>query len=622
MHRKNSQGQTGGGVLGNLSRRITGRKKTSPSPSPSPSSSPYNVGPYVPKNWAEPIVSAPKKPGVFSGLFRRSSQPQYVNKNLNTPFNNPVSNENVERVKKSFRESSIENYDEGTMRVFAYIYQKMMRQPYNPNKITLTPTELRDLKRRALTAYSIDGKFVPGKDMNELSLELFGIPLKEFNDEYIIFEDTLTPDRRRPFHPFGGLARIFPTLFKSDIEREYNITQATKQCALASIRNNITTLQDSSVCVIVTRSIERIPSSLEQFPGIMYLVVLPQYTPVQMNHFSENSTYTMGTKASHILHYINELDEISYIQDAFKYGGVQLIHPRLGFLLQTQKPEFYGQTLFLPTYTDPRDRIAVLTLQKYAAIRRYMWTKNPFFSAEVYMVDPITIADELRAPYIELSGEKFNIELPGEKFDSAAFFKEFRGNQKFVDPNGKVKYTTYSDPALDRILPRQGRTTVETILPWMTKDTYRSEAKIPIMPLPEQKYVEDVYAAGGVKPLNLENAEPYNNNSKEKANLAVLNQAGRNLAAIERPPVVVPQVRLLPKPARPSPSQLSGFASAVKFAKARNEALLRATAAGGGGGAANSVPNWKGGRRRASRRKTLRNTRNTRNRRNNKTYRH
>ena len=48
------------------------------------------------------------------------------------------------------------------------------------------------------------------------------------------------------------------------------------------MRNNVTTLQDSSVCLIITRSIERIPGSLEQFPGTMYLVVLPQYTPVQM----------------------------------------------------------------------------------------------------------------------------------------------------------------------------------------------------------------------------------------------------------------------------------------------------------------------------------------------------
>lgn len=610
-HRKNRQRQTGAGIIGRL-RGFLSRKKV-----------PKTTGPNVSKNWANPIVQ--NKPSFFSRLFRRSSQPkpQYVNTNLNIPFNNPVSKEDVERVKKSYRESDIEieGYDEGTMRAFAYIYQKMKRQEYNPNKITLTPTELRDLKRRALLAHSTDGKFDPDKDLDELSQKLFGMSLKEFNDEYREFQNSRTPDGRAPFHPFGELARIFPTLFKSDIERKYNITQANKQCALASIRNNITTLQDSSVCVIVTRSIERIPGSLQQFPGIMYLVVFPQYTPVTMNHFSENSTYTMGTKASHILHYINELDEVLYVQDAFKYGGVQLIHPRLGFLLQTQKPKFYGQSLFLPTYTDPRDRIAVLTLQKYAAIRRYMWTKNPFSAAEVYMVDPKTIADELRAPYIE---------LPDEKFDSAAFFKEFRGNQKFVDPNKKAKYTSYSDPALDRILPRQGRTTVETILPWMTEKSLRNEAKIPIEPIPETNWVKKVYAAGGVEPpddendeselINLRNAEPYevNNNNlpKAEANKATLNRARANLAAFEMPSVEAPQVRSPSIPQTQSTRPLSAFNPAVARSTAAAEEAS-AVSAGGRVGAANSVRNWKGGRKGVSRR----NTRNRRNRRNNKTRR-
>lgn len=539
QHRQNRR-QNGAGFFNTL-RSFFGRK---------PAVQPPEIrGPPVPKNWTRRLVpeEKAKAPGFFARLFGKKVTPQpavtpaYVlNTNLNRPFEGRISNVEAETARKAYRESDIESFEEGIMRSFAYMYQKIMNKgrPYNPNKITLTPNELRNLKRRVLVAHSTDGKFNTDKDLDEISRNLFGMSLAEFNEEYKAFEDTPTPDGRKSFHPFGQLARIFPTLLKTDVERQYDINQVTKQCVAASMRNNSKTLQDSSVCVLVTRSIERVLSYLEESPRVMYLVVFPQFTPIGMNRFSESGTYSMGPNAPISTLYLNELDEVSFVDDAFEYGGIQLIHPRLGFLLQTEKPWVYGERLFLPKYKDPRDRIAVLTLQKYAAIRRYMWTKNPELAAEVYRVDPRTIADELRAPYIT---------FPGEKFDNAEFFREFRGNQKFV--GGDVKYMSYGDPSLQLILPNQGRRTIQEILPWMTEENRRNEASIKLKPLPEEAEV-GLGSFNTVGPVNLSGAVPYEETDQE---LATLQKAQTALSALQTPRTPATPIGL-PKPTKPKPA--------------------------------------------------------------------
>lgn len=536
--RRNRKNQKGAGFFNTI--RGFFRRKPSVQP-------PEMRGPPVPMNWTRRLVpQTTQTPGFFSRLFSKKVAPQpevtpayMLNTNLDKPFEEPVSPIVAEKSRNNYRKSDIENYDEGTMRAFAYIYQKIMNKdrPYNPNKISLTPIELRNLKRRVLAAYSTDGKFNTDKDLDEISRNLFGMSVVEFNEQYKEFENTPTPDGKPAFHPFGGLARIFPTLLKTNTERQYNINQVTKQCVKTSMRDNSKTLQDPSVCVLVTRSIERILNQLEENPRTMYLAVLPQFTPVGMNRFSENSTYSMGPTAPMSTLYLNELDDVSYVRDAFEYGGIQLIHPRLGFLLQTEKPEFYGERLFIPNYKDPRDRITVLTLQKFAAIRRYMWTKNPALAAEVYTVDPRTIADELRAPYIT---------LPGEKFDNAEFFREFRGNQKFI--GGDVKYASYGDPRLQLLLPNQGRKTVQEVLPWMTESSRRNQASIKLKPLPEE-IETGLGSSNNLTPVNLTAAVPYEENNPE---LVTLQRTQRELSALERPRT--PNTRVgLPKPSGPKP---------------------------------------------------------------------
>jgi len=109
---------------------------------------------------------------------------------------------------------------------------------------------------------------------------------------------------------------------------------------------------------------------------------------------------------------INALPYILGISDSFKAGAIYVFDPKLALLMQESPLKFIGDSDNMwkaPYYTtiDGKNlnkfsngiRITILTLQKYAAIRRYMWSKDPDYASEVYKKDPKDIINELRDPY-------------------------------------------------------------------------------------------------------------------------------------------------------------------------------------------------------------------------------
>ena len=244
--------------------------------------------------------------------------------------------------------------------------------------------------------------------------------------------------------------------------------------------------------------------------------------------------------------------EASFVQDAFEKGGVWLFHPRFFVLLQeSNRDKLEGQYL-MPRF-DRTDLVTIATLQKYTAIRRYIWTKDSKFASQVYKEDLRKLAAELRSPYITLPGP--NTVLPGfsrnyqsltlegsnkeyvqnkvatipyfnfSEFDMTAFLKELRENQIWA--GGKVRYSSYSDPRLDRILPMpsfsrriisaNGTITnpayTTRILPWLKDSTFRPTEEVPIPPLPEERELESYTRSLGVFGLNnntIINEQPIN----------------------------------------------------------------------------------------------------------------
>jgi hypothetical protein len=91
------------------------------------------------------------------------------------------------------------------------------------------------------------------------------------------------------------------------------------------------------------------------------------------------------------------LDKVSFVQDAFINKAVYVIDPRLAYLMHFQMPTLcteYFVKLF-EIRLDGIDKITILTLLKYAAMKRFMWTKDPKYAAQVYLVDPQLIIHEL-----------------------------------------------------------------------------------------------------------------------------------------------------------------------------------------------------------------------------------
>jgi hypothetical protein len=200
-----------------------------------------------------------------------------------------------------------------------------------------------------------------------------------------------------------------------------------------------------------------------------------------------------------------KLHKVSFVTMAFEKGGVMLIHPRLALLTQIQLPELWKHSYFnTALHYDQVDTIVILTLQKYAAIRRYMWSKDPLYTSEIYKVDPKTIAEELRNPYSLFKYPKDDSQtrndIPWETIPYSKIYtgfidfdEEFIENQKWLS---NTRYSSIKDPNLNNILPiRKNK--------WCLKGEYKSIEQVKIKRIPEfEKFLENptLYKKNLLKP--------------------------------------------------------------------------------------------------------------------------
>ena len=287
---------------------------------------------------------------------------------------------------------------------------------------------------------------------NDIIKNMFGITdddMKAFEERYREVEG-VSPSVGAsagllPLKPFGYISRLIPALLKTDREIDYTSNQEMYICSPRDLAKNTAQTLNSDECVLLVRSVGALYKNLIHnpiFTNAFYMVLSPEYFPVGGETLKANTFNTSIDSSSNITVSIvmKHLPKVSFVRDAFENGAIELFHPRLALLFQEQTPDLWSAGYFNTRGKgyDIIDRIVILTLQKYAAIRRYMWTKDPMMAAAVYKVNPKSISNELRDPQAVLPSRVisqknresalFNVlqRIPTYSgFDEKAFIKEF-----------------------------------------------------------------------------------------------------------------------------------------------------------------------------------------------------
>lgn len=500
----------------------------------------------MPLNWAERLV--PKK-SKNQGSNQQSAKKVYTITGLEyTP-------EMIAQENATF--NSYESDLSGTERSLAFAYAKLMPTPVGVTRNSppdrLTPQQKSELRLRILTALQQqDGtiQYPDDSDYDAFSQELFGMSASEFTEQLKQREGQTSESGKKAFRLASSLQRLLPEILKTNKEIQYKTNVGKFECRAYTEYTNTYSELHPNTCILVANTIYALFKTLSvENSKVLYICVAPQF-------FQGTSRIRYTTKYYNVD--INTLQKVfrvpykhffatSFIQDAFEQGGVWLFHPRMFVLLQDSADRDKLEGKYIMPRLDRIDRITIATLQKYAAIRRFIWTKNVEFAARIYKDDLRSLAAELRSPYITLPAGRSV--LPGfsrnyqalssagatqeqqdyaksvpyfAKFDEVSFLKEFRENQVWA--GGEVRYSSYSDPRLDAILPMpemprreilaSGEVTnpayTTRILPWLKDETFRARQDIPMPRLPEESNLAAHKQALSVFGLN-------NNNTPETA---------------------------------------------------------------------------------------------------------
>lgn len=447
-----------------------------------------------------PLTS--KTPGYLSSLFTRKQRIQptksVYQKLLTRTMNQPIptiykakkslsTNEN--RRKKGFLQehygndkSKYESTLSGQERDFVFAYQKWRRQPTNKSVLKLEPWQKSQLINAIL-------KYIYNENTNSftlplpdeydnLSKDIFGMSESDFDSELQDFEVSSLATGKIPFQASKYLSRLIPSLLRTDKEREY-LSNQQKTCYISdsTTEDKFRSLQDN-FCIFVSPHIPLVYPNLEAYNDAMYICVHPYYFPFEKVSRRYSNTYYGYENLQPKPLESSIIEKVSFIQDAFQNSAITLIHPRLGVLLQKERRDLWASGLFLPQLDDI-DAIVLLTLQKYAAIRRYSTTKDPFFTAEVYTTDHMNLlmSYELRNPQQPSEGYTFN---------SERFYEEFLENQEWA--GGVIRYHSLQDIHLNEFLPPVRKNALRGI-PWIAKTPYIEQEQIPIPPLREERRI-------------------------------------------------------------------------------------------------------------------------------------
>ena len=347
--------------------------------------------------------------------------------------------------------------EEGLQYAFVFAYQKMKNIPLNNTILRLTPEQLNEL--RATLKNAINNR----KSFDEIAVEVFNCKDEnEFNDQLKKWE---SPNNLikvgnvvKISQSYAGfLGRLIPHILRTDKELRYVYNSGIEyQCNELS-SNTSKTLDNN--CIIVYKNLNNYNLYSEGLDNKLYIIINIE---IPQNFLIIKSNKFMMT---------------SYIKDTFSEGLMLLIHPRLGFIIQKEYPEIWSNKYWMTERRiDSIDRIVILTLQKYSALRRYFGASYiPSNSSDrvydqswcslLYKSNPFEpyIAYELKNPQISIG--EYPISMIQDKSFDEEFLKELIDNQVWANSANEedykrrkvsgdtygIRYRTFKD--LDKLLP-------------------------------------------------------------------------------------------------------------------------------------------------------------------------
>jgi hypothetical protein len=327
---------------------------------------------------------------------------------------------------------SSESFNDSFNRLSVFLYYKMNNMELNDNTINnahrkpndtmplqLKPEQFEELRNEILKK--------KGLSMEEISMSLFNTELGaidnqiqrwEKSNELIYYGNKCVI----AFTSAGDLGRAIALFQLNDIDRTNTINASRFMCNPSD--NN---------CVVTFPSLDAISSDMMKL--YMWICI-----PARGNSITAN---------------LNDITKIRIINDDFKNARMLAINPKLGLIIQNKYPALWDQSYWSYRNKNSRNldtfgRVTILTLQKYAAIRRFNETDDSDWCSQVYITSPKNayMAYELK-----------NIQDPEA-------LAELIENQKWATGR-EARYTTLE--SLNNLLPTPRG--FAPILPWKILDS-------------------------------------------------------------------------------------------------------------------------------------------------------
>jgi hypothetical protein len=317
-----------------------------------------------------------------------------------------------------------ETTGESMHRLYVFLYLKMKNdpklnddflknahtQPNDPTPYKLSDTQLNELLN------SIE--LVNSKNTPEISNSVFHTQIDELNRQLRLWEKPGTVIYYGLYSkiansPAGFIDRAMPTLINK--KRNYTFNTNNFWARNLEPKTNAKNLKKNVIGVF--KSIEKFLhyTNNEIFDSKnMYMVInyarLQAYVPIKSE----------------------ELTKISFVKDAFSEGKISLMSPKLGFIIQKIYPYLWLKKLW-PGYKNDLDKIAFLTLQKYAALRRFYFSNDDSLSAELYTTKPSIVHLEVESDSA-INNSNYN------KMYNTEFVTELIQNQMWVLSTSEEDY--------------------------------------------------------------------------------------------------------------------------------------------------------------------------------------
>lgn len=441
-------------------------------------------------------------------------------------------------------EEHFEDAVRGNLRDITFAYYKLSGRTPDERTPFVTDNQWSELRLRFLTAIYGQTQFQTRgyPNLEELCQTLYGMSQKDFEKELQLYERLQFHPLEKPFVSASFFGRLLPEVLRTrrELERYASIVDCVN--GSKTIRKSLM----SDYCVMLTNDYDQYVRYLkmsESDPGGTIKFVEDSWIVLHPYYFSSFDHLKPFYESTH--RFANSKFLLTYpcILDAFTRKGMAIISPRLGFVLQKEAPELWNQNYWLPKF-DPRrpnyneysnerfnrndflgnsrknpisntnlalvrtnsplvdaHRIVILTLQKYAAARRWLWTRDPVQCSEIYernYMDP-EIAVELLRP---------DIGFEGYEFDKDAFDEELLDNQRWT--SGNVYFRSFDDVRLKTFLGVSDAALENPRFPWMVHTNKRRRMEVPVLPLPEDTAAREAV----VTPFNIGSAIPYSSENE------------------------------------------------------------------------------------------------------------